>query len=133
MDHSASRPVGRATTPREGTASHDEQERIRRRLRRLAHLWDSHFRLPGTDFRFGLDGLLGLIPGVGDLAGAAFSCYLIYEAEKLGASRRQQAQMVANVLLDALIGTVPLVGDLFDFAFKANQRNLKILGIDPKS
>ena len=95
-------------------------------LARLADLMDSTFRLPGG-FRFGLDGLIGLIPGVGDLAGAAVSLYIVARAHRLGVSRATLYRMLLNVGAEALIGTIPLVGDIFDFAFKANLRNLALL------
>ena len=95
-------------------------------LARLARLLDSSIRLPGG-YRIGIDGLLGLAPGVGDALGAALSLYIIARAHQLGAPGRVLARMLLNVGADALIGTVPLLGDWFDFAFKANQRNLSLL------
>lgn len=98
-----------------------------RRLDSLARLMDSQFRIPGTNLRFGLDGILGLIPGVGDLSTFAVSGYLIVLMARNGASSYVLARMVGNVLLDAVIGSIPLVGDLFDFAFKANTRNMRLM------
>ncbi|MEQ8659688.1 MAG: DUF4112 domain-containing protein [Gammaproteobacteria bacterium] len=95
-------------------------------MRRLARLLDSSIPLPGG-FRIGLDGLLGLVPGVGDLLGAALSLYIVAGAHRLGASRAVLARMLANVALETVVGAVPLVGDLFDFVWKANQRNLALL------
>lgn len=97
------------------------------RLRALARLLDAAVRVPGTSFRVGLDPLLGLIPGVGDLLGAGITAYLIWEARRLGASRAVLARMVANAGLDALVGAVPLAGDVFDAAFRANLRNVRLL------
>lgn len=91
---------------------------------------DSAVRLPGTRFRFGLDPILGLLPGAGDAVSAAISVYLIYEARKLGASRTLLGRMVGNILIDFLVGSIPIVGDLFDFGYKANRRNMKLLGIE---
>ena len=93
----------------------------------LEYWLDRAFRLPGTDYRFGLDGLLGLIPGVGDTATAAISGTMILAALRRGARKRVIAQMAGNVLLDWIVGAIPLVGDLFDFGFKANTRNLRLL------
>lgn len=97
------------------------------RIRRLATLMDSQFSIPGTRFRFGLDGILGLIPGVGDLGTFAVSGYMLVLMARNGASGNVLARMTVNILLDALIGSIPLLGDLFDFAFKANTRNLRLM------
>lgn len=97
------------------------------RLDRLAHLMDERFRIPGTNRRMGLDGLIGLIPGIGDLATGAISLYVVLEAWRLGASRLVIARMLANIGVDAAVGSVPLAGDLFDIAWKANRRNVALL------
>ncbi len=93
----------------------------------LTKLMDKQFKIPGTDFRFGLDGLIGLIPGAGDVATFCVSCYLLVLMAKNGASGHVMARMVFNVAIDAILGSIPLIGDLFDFAFKANSRNLRLL------
>lgn len=98
-----------------------------RRLRGLARLLDSSFRIPGTRMRGGLDPLLGLIPGVGDAVGAAMSLYLVAEAARLGVSRAVLARMIGNVALESAVGLVPLLGDAFDFYYKANRRNIRLL------
>jgi hypothetical protein len=98
-----------------------------RQMDRLARLMDTQFRFPGTNFRFGLDGIIGLIPGAGDLSTFAISGYMIWVMAHNGASGYVMARMIMNVLLDALIGSIPLLGDLFDFAFKANTRNMKLM------
>ena len=95
-------------------------------LRRLARLLDSAIPLPGG-FRIGLDGILGLIPGVGDALGASLSTYIVVQAARLGASPMQLLRMMMNVLLETLMGTIPVLGDLFDFAWKANERNMALL------
>lgn len=115
-------------------AAHADAESRRaaiERLRRLAVLMDSSIRLPGVNYRIGLDGILGFVPGAGDAIGLLISAYIVFEARRLGATRKQLALMAANVLIDALVGTVPIFGDVFDFAFKANVRNLRIMGIEP--
>ena len=94
---------------------------------RLAKLMDAQFRVPGTNFRFGLDGLLGLIPGAGDLSTLAVSGYLISIMAKNGASGNVIARMIVNVLIDAVLGAIPFIGDIFDFAFKANLRNMRLM------
>lgn len=96
-------------------------------VRRLAKLMDAQFAVPGTRFRFGLDGLVGLIPGAGDLATFAVSGYMLVIMAQNGASGYVLARMAVNILIDSLIGSIPLVGDVFDFAFKANTRNLKLM------
>jgi len=93
----------------------------------IAKWMDSKFRIPGTDIRFGLDGILGLIPGVGDLSTFAVSSYMMVIMAKNGASGYVLARMALNIIVDALIGSIPVIGDLFDFAFKANIRNLKLM------
>lgn len=97
------------------------------KVARLSKLMDKQFVFPGTNFRFGLDGILGLIPGVGDVSTFAVSCYLITLMAKNGASGYVLARMVLNVVIDALIGSIPVVGDLFDFAFKANSKNIRLM------
>ena len=94
---------------------------------RLSRLMDSQFKLPGTNFRFGLDGLLGLIPGAGDLSTLAVSAYMISIMAKNGASGYVIARMVLNVVIDTLLGAIPFIGDLFDFVFKANNKNMKLM------
>lgn len=93
------------------------------RLTRLARLLDSRFRLPFVPVRFGLDTIVGLIPGVGDMATALPALYLIYRGYKLGLPRRTLVAMAANVGLDVSVGSIPVIGDAFDLFFKANRRN----------
>ena len=83
--------------------------------------------MPGTRFRFGLDGLAGLLPGAGDAVMSAVSLYIVWEARNMGAPTSLLARMLANVALDTAGGAVPFLGDLFDVAFKANLRNLALL------
>lgn len=94
---------------------------------RLARLLDSQFRVPGTGLRFGLDGIFGLVPGVGDAAGLALSSMVIVQAVRLGARGATVARMVLNVAIDAVFGSIPVLGSVFDFAFKANNRNVALL------
>jgi hypothetical protein len=95
--------------------------------RTLAHWLDAGIRVPGTNIRFGLDPLLGLIPGVGDAAGAVLAGWILVEALRLGASRATVLRIAGNVALDAGLGAIPLLGDIFDFAWKANLRNVALL------
>jgi hypothetical protein len=105
-----------------------------RRLRSLSWLLDNSIPLPGG-WRIGLDPIIGLIPGIGDTAGALMSAYIINEARKLGASRSVLLRMTLNVLIEAVIGAIPFAGDIFDAAYKANMRNLALLelhALDPQ-
>lgn len=97
------------------------------RLKSLSRLLDSAIAIPGTRFRFGLDPVIGLVPGIGDVIGALFSAYIIYHAARMGAPRSTLVRMIANVGVDTLVGEIPLLGDLFDFGFKSNLRNLALL------
>lgn len=96
------------------------------RMARIAKLLDREFRLPIIGARFGLDGLIGLIPGVGDAATSVIGSYLILEAAQGGARKRVLAKMATNTLVDLTLGSIPLVDDLFDFAFRSNTRNAKL-------
>jgi hypothetical protein len=97
------------------------------RLDMLATVFDTAFILPGTNVRFGVESLVRLVPGVGDLIASALSCYLLYEARRLGVPKLLFARMLANVLLEGTIGAVPLAGDAFDVFFRANRRNVALL------
>lgn len=106
----------------------DAQKRAaRERLVTLTRLLDSAVEVPGLRTRVGLDAVLGLVPGIGDLVSGAIGLYLVMEARKLGASRWLQARMIGNLLVDTAVGAVPVAGDLFDVYFKAHVRNLKLL------
>ena len=98
-----------------------------RRVRAVASVLDDAMRVPGTDIRFGIDPLIGLVPGLGDLLGGAASAYIILEAARVGAPASVLVRMALNVGIDTLVGGLPLVGDLFDFAWKSNTRNVKLL------
>ena len=104
-----------------------DEEIALRRVARLAHWLDDRFRIPGTGRRVGVDGLLGLIPGIGDTATTLVAAYIVLEAARLGVPKRTIARMLANVGVDFVIGLVPLVGDLADLAWKANRRNARLL------
>ena len=97
------------------------------RLEALSKLLDNQFRIPGTNLRFGLDGLMGLVPYLGDMSGFVVSGFLMRTMAKKGASPWMMLRMMFNYILDAVVGVVPLVGDLFDFGFKANRRNVEML------
>ena len=102
------------------------QDRIAR-IDALATLLDTAFILPGTNVRFGLDALIGLVPGIGDAVTTAMSLYIVHEARQLGAPRHLLLRMLANVALDGIVGAVPVVGDAFDVLWRANRRNMRLL------
>jgi hypothetical protein len=93
----------------------------------LSHLLDDFIRIPGTSIRFGLDGIIALIPGVGDLLQGLASTIIIIAAWSRGVPKVTLARMVANVGIEVVVGAVPVVGDMFDIAFKANRRNYALL------
>ncbi|WP_019509600.1 DUF4112 domain-containing protein [Pleurocapsa sp. PCC 7319] len=97
------------------------------RIRKITNLLDSAIGIPGTKFRIGLDPILGLFPGGGDLIGAIISAYMIYLAAHFGLKKEEIGKMAGNVAIETILGSIPLVGDLFDAYFKANSRNLEIL------
>ena len=98
-----------------------------RRARRIAHLLDGLLVIPGTRIRVGLDPILGLVPGGGDVASWAASLQLLWAGWRLGATPATLVRMSGHLLLDAVLGVFPLAGDLFDVAWRANERNLRIL------
>ncbi|MFN6558720.1 MAG: DUF4112 domain-containing protein [Nostoc sp. ChiSLP01] len=97
------------------------------RIRKLSRLMDTSIRIPFTGFRIGIDPIIGLVPGAGDLISTAFSAYIIFLATRFGIPRQDLAKMIFNVGLETVVGTVPFVGDLFDAFYKSNIRNLAIL------
>ncbi|GGY93020.1 hypothetical protein GCM10011614_04870 [Novosphingobium colocasiae] len=104
-----------------------DADAVRRRIEALEQLLERAIAVPGTRHRVGLDALVGLIPVAGDLVGAAMGLYLVWEARNLGMSRWQQARMIGNIGVDTALGAIPFAGDLFDFVFKSNSRNLRIV------
>jgi hypothetical protein len=96
-------------------------------MRRWARIFDSAFRIPGTEITFGIDPILGLFPGIGDLASPVFSLVLLWHGARLRVPKVVLARMVLNALIDAGVGAIPVLGDLFDFAWKANEWNLTLL------
>ena len=99
----------------------------RKRLEKLAYWLDDRFRIPVINRRIGLDGLIGLVPGVGDTVMTAVSAYIVVEAHRLGVPPATLARMVANLAIDGVIGSIPIFGDLFDIANKANRKNIALL------
>jgi hypothetical protein len=97
------------------------------RLRTLATVLDDAVRVPGTNIRFGLDALLGLLPGAGDAVTGAMATYAIVLAARLGAPPVVIARMAVNVLVDVATGTIPVLGDIFDVGWKSNRKNVQLL------
>ena len=102
------------------------EERIIR-LKRLSERLDETFTVPGTDYKIGIESIIGAIPLVGDLIGGIISTYIMYSGIKMGASPRVITQMAMNIAIDFAIGSIPIVGDLFDFVWKANKKNVKLI------
>ena len=100
---------------------------VRRRLEAMEGVLERLFVIPGINRPIGLDSIVGLIPVVGDIVTASMGAWLVWEARNLGMSKFHLARMAGNIGVDTLVGAVPLVGDLFDFAFRSNTRNLKIV------
>lgn len=100
---------------------------IRRRIEAMEQVLERAFTVPGINRKVGVDALAGLVPVAGDVIAAAMGLYLVWEARNLGMSKWQLARMTANVGFDTLIGAVPVAGDLFDFLFRSNSRNLRII------
>ena len=97
-----------------------------RRMRFVANLLDDSIRVPGTEFRIGIDPILGVVPGAGDAVAAAMSVYIVLESARLGVPFSTLLRMIANVTLDFAVGLVPVVGTLFDAVWKANQKNVEL-------
>jgi len=96
-------------------------------VERVSYLMDESLKIPGTNFRFGLDPILNLIPIVGDISGFAVSGMLVLTMAKKGVSNKVIVLMVLNIVLDFVIGAIPIIGNIFDFTYKANSRNIKLL------
>ena len=100
---------------------------VRRRLEAMEGLLERAFRVPGTNYRVGVDSILGLVPVVGDVITASMGAWLIWEAKNLGMSKFQLWRMAGNVGFDTLLGLIPFLGDACDFLFRSNTRNLRIV------
>ncbi|WP_300426294.1 DUF4112 domain-containing protein [uncultured Thalassolituus sp.] len=106
-----------------------------RRVENYARLMDARFRVPFTPFTVGVDGLIGLLPGVGDAVSFVLALYPLFEAKRMKVGRELMIRMFLNIVIDTVIGSIPLIGDLFDIGFKANIRNANLLKVqaDQKS
>ncbi|RDV01717.1 DUF4112 domain-containing protein [Sphingorhabdus pulchriflava] len=109
--------------PGVGTDPHS----VRQRVEALEKLLERSFVIPGTKIPFGLDSVIGLVPVIGDLITAAMGAYMVWEARNLGMSKWQLMRMSANIGIDTALGAIPLVGDAFDFIWRSNSKNLRII------
>lgn len=117
------KPAKRVDRPK---GSLDDSKTLRL-IESITKTMDNKFNLPGTKFKFGLDPIIGLIPYVGEAVTFSISSMLILTMMRYGTSKKVVYKMVGNLLVDTIIGAIPLVGDLFDFGFKANTRNVRLL------
>ena len=113
--------------PRPNMLGGRDPQAVRARVEALEHLLERAFTVPGINKSIGLDAIIGLVPVAGDLVAAAMGSYLIWEARNLGMSRWQLARMAGNLAVDTAVGAVPVAGDLFDWLFRSNTRNLRII------
>ena len=100
---------------------------VRQRVEALEQLLERSFHIPGTKVPIGLDSIVGLVPVLGDVVTAAMGAYMVWEARNLGMSKWQLMRMAANVGVDTALGAIPLAGDLFDFIWRSNSKNLRII------
>lgn len=117
----------RAMPPnRPGDGARDRQAHLTE-LAQLAALLDTRYRIPGTSWRFGIDAILGVVPGIGDTLAALPALYLIWRARQMGVPKSLLLRMIANVGIDTVFGSVPIAGTIFDVFFKASRRNVTLL------
>lgn len=109
------------------TSGEDRRGDALKRMELVANLLDSAIVVPGTNQRIGIDAIIGLVPGIGDVVTTLLSSYVLWEAKRLGVSRLAFTRMLGNLAIHAVVGSVPMIGDAFDAYFKVNQRNLKII------
>ena len=108
----------------------EDEEVVAPRSRMIAQLMDNALRVPGTEYRVGIDPLLGLIPGIGDITSACFGIVILYDAARCKVKRWTQFRIALNILANAIFGAIPVVGDLFSLSFKSNARNYSLLTSD---
>ena len=127
MDHDRVQPARAQPLGLDFPGLGNDPASVRRRIEALERLLESSLTIPGTRVPIGLDAVAGLIPVAGDLIAAALGAYLVWEARNLGLPKWQLWRMAANVGVDTAIGAIPVVGDVFDFAFRSNSKNLRIV------
>jgi hypothetical protein len=110
-----------------GEAAARDRVAIISEFERVSRLLDSQWRIPGTDIRFGIDPLVGLVPGLGDVAAGLVSAYIVLVARRLGLPTHVVARMAGNIVVDVVFGSIPLLGSVFDVFYKANRRNFRLL------
>lgn len=120
-------PAGRAAPMGLNLPTGGSPAEVRRRMEMMERLLERSFIIPGTKRGVGLDAIVGLVPVIGDALAAALGAYLIWEARNLGLPKWKLWRMAGNIAFDAAVGAVPVAGDLFDFAFRSNSRNLRIV------
>jgi len=127
MSVTSSEPIKLDTVviPNEEGRHHDRRRRAAQRIGWIANFMDSSIKLPFVNYSIGFDGIIGLIPGIGDAFSAVLSGYSIYEARQAGVSRKTQTKMLGFLLLDLVVGAIPIVGDWFDFVYKSNLRSAR--------
>jgi hypothetical protein len=104
-----------------------DPQSVRQRVEALELLLERSFHIPGTKIPVGLDSIVGLVPVLGDVVTAAMGAYMVWEARNLGMSKFQLMRMAANVGIDTALGAIPLAGDAFDFLWRSNSKNLRII------
>lgn len=117
----------RATSSNRASGGTQDSQAQLVELAKLADFLDTRYRIPGTRLRFGIDAILGLVPGIGDSLAALPALYLIWRARQLGVPKGLLLRMIANVGLDTVFGSVPVAGNVFDLFFKASRRNVALL------
>lgn len=113
--------------PKVSSASAESKASSLKRVRTLSHLLDNAIPIPGTTYRIGIDPLLGLLPGAGDVVGAILSAYIVFESARFGLPRAALARMALNIISETALGSLPVLGDFFDATWKANSRNIALL------
>lgn len=119
--------TGRATPLRPDLPLGRDPRSVRQRIEMMEMILERSFVIPGTKRGFGMDSIIGLIPVIGDFVAAGLGAYIVWEARNLGVPKWKIWRMAGNIAFDTAVGAVPLAGDLFDFLFKSNTKNLRII------
>ena len=127
LSHPESIRISDKETLEWNSSNSNPQSKSAKELETIANLLDSVFEIPGVRIRFGIDALLGLLPGLGDTASTFASIYILQAATRYGVSRVTLARMTLNIVVDLVVGALPIIGDLFDVYWKANKKNVELL------